>query len=67
MKKNIGTRDRIVRLIIGIACIVVAFVVMNLLAWKIVLIVIGVFCIYEALASWCLWYRIIGKNTCPIE
>ena len=67
MKKNIGTFDRIVRLIIGVILLVVAFVVVTALWLKIILIILAIFTFYEALASWCLLYQLIGKNTCPIE
>jgi hypothetical protein len=65
MQKNIGTIDRIIRLIIGIIILGIALVVVSIVWLKIILIAIALFCFYEALASWCLWYRIIGKNTCP--
>ncbi|MEY2664751.1 MAG: hypothetical protein RIT04_559 [Candidatus Parcubacteria bacterium] len=66
MKKNIGTFDRVVRIIIGIACIVGSYFVATLLI-KVVLIALGVFSIYEALVGWCAFYALIGRNTCPIE
>ena len=66
MKKNIGTLDRIVRFVIGAACLVaIAFV--TPLAAKIVLGAAGLFCLYEAIASWCLFYQLIGRTTCPVE
>lgn len=67
MTKNIGTFDRVLRLIIGIILGVAAFVVATVLWVKIVLGILALFCFYEALASWCLFYQLIGKNTCPIE
>lgn len=67
MTKNIGTFDRIMRLIIGIILGVFAVIVAAALWVKIVLGILALFCFYEALASWCLFYQLIGKNTCPIE
>lgn len=66
MKKNIGTFDRVVRLIIGLILIAAIFFVGNFLA-KIILGVFGIFCFYEALVSWCAFYALIGKRTCPLE
>ena len=66
MKKNIGTIDRIVRLCIGLVCLVGIFFVATL--WlKVVLVLLGIFSIYEAMAGWCAFYMLIGRNTCPIE
>ncbi|MEI8103846.1 MAG: DUF2892 domain-containing protein [Candidatus Moraniibacteriota bacterium] len=62
MKKNIGTMDRVIRLVLA--------VVLFGLAWKFsnwVLLLAGVFCLYEALASWCALYALIGRNSCPIR
>lgn len=59
-KKNIGTTDRWLRLGLGIALL--------LLAWwgkSWILLALALFCFYEALASWCLLFQIIGKNSCP--
>lgn len=28
---------------------------------------LGLFALYEALASWCALYQLIGKNTCPLN
>jgi hypothetical protein len=66
MKKNIGTADRIIRLILALILFIVA-IFMPLMVFKVVFILIGLFCIYEALFSWCLFYKLIGRNTCPLE
>ena len=66
MKKNIGTIDRVVRVLIGIACLVGAYFLAVIL-FKVILLLLGIFAIYEALAGWCAFYMLIGRNTCPIE
>jgi len=66
MKKNIGTLDRVVRLLIGLVCFAGAWFT-GILLIQIVLILLGVFSIYEALVGWCAFYMLIGRNTCPIE
>lgn len=62
MKKNIGLRDRLLRLAIGILLLAFAW-------WQSSWIALGfaLFTFYEALAGWCIYYQIIGKNTCPID
>jgi len=62
MKKNIGTADRIFRAIV--------FIVLFGLAWwwhSWIIAVFGLFAAYEALASWCVLYQLLGKNSCPIK
>lgn len=66
MKKNIGTFDRVVRLIIGLVLIIAIFFVGNTFV-KIILGILGIFSFYEALVSWCAFYALIGKRTCPLE
>lgn len=62
MEKNIGKKDRLIRL--GIAAILFS------MAWWLkswVLFACGLFTLYEAVASWCLLYHLMGKNTCPVR
>jgi len=66
MKKNIGTVDRLLRLGFGIVCLLLAYRVGGgWLSW--LLVATGIFCFYEAAASWCVIYQILGKNSCPIK
>lgn len=67
MKKNIGTFDRVMRLIAGIVCGLVAWFLVTSVVVKVLLGLVALFCFYQALTSWCLLYQIIGKNTCPAE
>lgn len=62
MKKNIGMYDRILRFVFGLLLLILAW-------WQQSLIALGaaLFCFYEALASWCVMYQLLGKNTCPID
>lgn len=62
MKKNIGKADRILRFIL--AC-----VFLGLALWfkSWLLAAVGVFTLYEAIASWCVLYQLLGKNSCPKE
>lgn len=62
MKKNIGTADRLVRLAIAVVLFIYAW-----WAWSWLALLFGLFTLYEAIASWCVLYQLIGKNTCPIN
>ncbi|HTK33450.1 MAG TPA: DUF2892 domain-containing protein [Candidatus Paceibacterota bacterium] len=64
--KNIGTTDRIIRIILGLVLCGSAFFVSSIVV-QIVLVVLGIFSIYEALVGWCALYALIGRTTCPIE
>jgi hypothetical protein len=60
MKPNIGRNDRILRLISGVlTCFLGIYFSSGFL------VIAGLFTLFEALSSWCVFYQIIGKNTCP--
>ena len=60
MKKNIGKPDRILRLIVGLLLLGWAY-------WKMswILLILGLFTLFEAYMSWCILYQILGKSSCP--
>ncbi len=61
-KKNIGTKDRVIRLVIAI-------ILLGYAAWQksMICLAAGLFTLYEAVASWCIMYQILGKSSCPIN
>lgn len=61
--KNIGTRDRMVRVVLGLTFLLLAI----LTSWHPVLFIAAGFSIYQALNTWCLVYSLMGKNTCAIS
>ena len=61
MKKNVGTADRIIRLIAGIVIIILGLVYQSW--WG----VIGIIPILTAAAGWCPPYTLLGINTCRIK
>ena len=63
VNKNIGTWDRLIRLVIGAVLLLWAMTT----TWSLILIFLSGFAIFEALFSWCGFYAALGKNTCPIE
>lgn len=64
MSKNIGSIDRVLRIIIGIALIAWAVLSNAPLAW---LGWLGAVPIVTALISWCPAYTLIGVKTCPTD
>jgi carbon starvation protein CstA len=62
VKKNIGTKDRLIRLVIALALLTYAIWQGSWIA-----LAASLFTFYEALMSWCVLYQLTGKNTCPIK
>ncbi|MBS0625688.1 MAG: DUF2892 domain-containing protein [Verrucomicrobia bacterium] len=60
--KNIGKRDRLIRLGIAVALLAYAYWRGSWLA-----LAASAFVFFEAAASWCIFYQLIGKNSCPIK
>ena len=62
MKKNIGAKDRLIRLIL--ACVLLG------LAWyfySLILLAASLFVFFEVVAGWCIVYQILGQNSCPLN
>ncbi|MFA6915238.1 MAG: DUF2892 domain-containing protein [Parachlamydiales bacterium] len=62
MTPNIGTPDRLIRLTIAIVLFVLAWYYAS---W--ILLAFAVFTLYEAIAGWCLFFQLIGKNSCDLK
>jgi len=62
MKKNIGSTDRLLRFVISCLFFALAYWYES---W--ILLAAAIFTLYESLASWCVMYQILGKNSCPID
>jgi hypothetical protein len=60
--RNIGIFDRVLRLVVALFFLVLAYWVAS---W--VILVIALFVLFEALVGWCLLYQIFGKNSCSIK
>jgi len=61
MKSNMGTTDRVIRLVLAILLLIYAYSQSSWLAFG-----GSLFTFYEAGASWCVLYQLMGKNTCPL-
>jgi len=64
MTKNVGTIDRVVRVIVGLALLSLLFVVEGGARW---FGLIGVVLLLTALAGSCPAYRLFGIRTCRLE
>lgn len=62
MKKNIGTKDRLIRLAVALLLFGYAFWQSSWIAFA-----AGLFTLIESLFSWCILYQILGKSSCPIK
>lgn len=64
MKKNVGGIDRILRIVLGLALLVFAFVgPEGVKVWGF----IGIVPLATGLLNFCPLYSIIGLNTCPMK
>ncbi len=70
MIKNIGSPDRIARLVVGVLLLMLVFFSgMPLLAsglWKGIFSIVGLVLIGTALMRFCPLYRLLGVNTCKL-
>jgi hypothetical protein len=65
MVKNVGSADRIIRAILGIALIALALMgtsafIMN---YKVIVAAVGVIVLFTAVVAWCPAYLAFGINT----
>jgi len=62
MKQNVGTVDRIIRLVLGLVLIILA------IYWKCWFCgIVGAIVLLTAVLGWCGLYRVLGINTCKIK
>lgn len=64
MKANVGSADKVVRLILGVALLSLLFVAEGGLRY---LGLIGLIPLATALMSWCPLYSLFGLSTCPVK
>lgn len=60
--KNIGKRDRRIRLMIAVVLLLWAITT----SWSPILLFFSGFSLFEAIFSWCAFYAALGKNSCPM-
>ena len=61
MKANVGTIDRVLRIVVGLALIGVAVSGVSVWGW------IGVVPLVTAVIGWCPPYALLGINTCSAK
>lgn len=64
METNVGTVDRILRVIIGLALLSLVFLIDSDLRW---IGLIGLVTLFTAATSWCPAYSMLGIKTCPTQ
>lgn len=65
MTANVGSTDKVIRLVLALAAVVVAFVAGISSVLGIVLLVVGAVLGVTALTGFCPLYRVLGMSTCP--
>jgi len=60
--KNINTRDRLIRLFLGIILLV-----LGISNWSLLILFFSGFCFYEAIVSWCGLNALLNKNSCSLS
>jgi hypothetical protein len=64
--KNIGTGDRIVRIALAGALLLLAFLIdMEIIEY--VVLAAGLFTFMQGVFGWCALYALLGVNTCPVS
>ncbi len=61
--RNIGSKDRVLRLALGVGLLVWAITT----TWNPILLFFSGFCFFESAFSWCGLYAALGKSTCPVN
>lgn len=62
MKKNLDLSGRLLRLGLSIVLFILAYSSHSFL-----LLLAAMFTLYEAIASWCIVYQLLGINHCPLD
>lgn len=64
-KANVGALDRVIRILLGIALILVWWFAASVWGW--VALVVGLVLVATGLISSCPLYSILGISTCPVR
>ena len=67
MKANVGSTDKIIRLVLALVAVVFAFVTGITSGLGIVLVLVAVVLAATAFTGFCPIYRVFGMNTCPVR
>lgn len=67
MNANVGSPDKIIRVVLAVVLAVVAFVTGASSALGIVLLVVAAVLLVTAAVGFCPLYRVLGMNTCKVK
>ncbi|MFH1049723.1 MAG: DUF2892 domain-containing protein [bacterium] len=67
MKKNIGTVDRVIRLIAAVVLVVLFFTKLVTGTWGIIILVVAALLLITNLFKFCPAYMPFGINTCKVD
>ena len=67
MKKNVGSIDKIIRLIIGVIAVYAAYTGMVASPWNYVLYAVAVIMVATSLMGSCTLFSIFGIGTCKVK
>ena len=67
MKTNVGTADRMIRLVLGAVLVVLYFTETLTGTLALVLLVLGVVFVITSIVGFCPLYSLVGLNTCPTK
>lgn len=67
MKKNMGSADKIIRIVLAAIMVVLYFTNVVTGTLGIVLLVLAAVFVLTSLISFCPLYAIVGLNTCPVK
>jgi fatty acid desaturase len=65
MKKNMGSADRIIRVLIAAVFAYLYFGGVVTGTWGLILLIAGVVFVLTSLVGFCPLYTLVGMNTCP--
>jgi len=66
MKTNLGSLDRIIRAVVGVAALLGAFAIGSGSIAFVLLMVVGAILLVTAAVGFCPLYRVFGISTCPV-
>jgi len=67
MKTNVGSTDKIIRIIVGIILLAAGLLVSMGLVLKIIFIAVGIINLVTAFTGFCLLYTLFGINTGKVK
>ncbi|MBN1634811.1 MAG: DUF2892 domain-containing protein [Ignavibacteria bacterium] len=67
MKKNIGTTDKIIRIILAVVLAILFFTGVVSGTFGIILLIIAAVLLMTSLVGYCGLYSVLGVSTCPLK